>query len=153
MNKYKSNVMAMFRTLDKDCSGALDMEELKAAFSSLGFHTSDKEWRVICKILDADGNGEVEYEELSNAMKHYLRHGERLLTSKILNLNLILKIPVGESNLIPNLVPSSPHLNSNIKRRKNAAPYKGMPVTARPSLRSSHYDKMLEEIQEKKQVS
>jgi len=58
---------AAFDAVDTDGSGAIDEEELKAAFGSgndLGFSLpSDMDIKDLMNEIDADGNGEIELEE------------------------------------------------------------------------------------------
>ena len=58
---------AAFKMFDKDGSGAISAEEIKAA---LGF-SADKSGllETIVKEVDEDGNGEISFEEFASMMR------------------------------------------------------------------------------------
>jgi hypothetical protein len=52
-----------FKKFDKDGSGFLDLEELRALIDSLGAKFTDKEMSDALKELDSDGSGQIEESE------------------------------------------------------------------------------------------
>lgn len=52
-----------FKKFDKDGSGYLDLEELRALIDSLGAKFTDKEMADALKELDSDGSGQIEESE------------------------------------------------------------------------------------------
>jgi len=58
----------MFSHYDKDKSGSIDANELKALLAELGRQTSDELMVTLMKELDKDGNGLVEFPEFLHGM-------------------------------------------------------------------------------------
>jgi len=56
----------MFRTYDKDNSGALSINELAGLLSELGVAVKDHEIVGMMKVLDTSKNGVVEFDEFEN---------------------------------------------------------------------------------------
>ena len=60
-------IKAIFRRIDKDVSGELDMGELRNAINALGkangFEMSAEKTRSVMKYLDRDGDGSINFEE------------------------------------------------------------------------------------------
>ena len=54
---------AVFRDFDKDGSGKIDAQELKAVFAEMGKTYSDAEMERMIQIADKDASGTLEYEE------------------------------------------------------------------------------------------
>lgn len=78
LNIKKDTYKAMrdvFRTLDEDESGSLEVSELETAFRSMSVECSDKDMENLIKQMDADGNGSVDFfefcEMVSEKMKVY----------------------------------------------------------------------------------
>lgn len=46
----------VFRTMDEDGSGSLEVSELETAMKSMGVDCSEKEMENLIKQMDADGN-------------------------------------------------------------------------------------------------
>lgn len=66
---FHSNVVSEFRNFDKDCSGALSVDELRKAFSKLGMPLPASTWEKVIRTIDDNSTLELEYEELLAAMK------------------------------------------------------------------------------------
>ncbi len=58
---------AAFSLFDKDGSGAISSEEVKEILCS-GQRIDDKVWDEVIREVDADGNGEIDFEEFSTMM-------------------------------------------------------------------------------------
>jgi len=58
-----------FDAFDTDKGGSVDKGEIKAIMNQLGQHPSDEELAVIMKDYDADGSGDIDFEEFC-AMMH-----------------------------------------------------------------------------------
>ena len=56
--EQKANLRMCFRMMDADGSGAIDAEELDAAFRLLGLSVSRKEVEAMLAEVDRDGSGE-----------------------------------------------------------------------------------------------
>jgi len=63
------SVHSAFKAIDKDGSGALDVDELEAALSLLGLKLSRAEVMIVLAGLDEDGNGEIDATEFKKGMK------------------------------------------------------------------------------------
>ncbi|GMR32714.1 hypothetical protein PMAYCL1PPCAC_02909, partial [Pristionchus mayeri] len=59
----------LFSMFDTDGSGAIGNEELKQAMISIGMDSNEEEIDKIIKEVDADGNGEIDFEEFCACMK------------------------------------------------------------------------------------
>lgn len=57
--EQKANLRTCFRMMDADGSGAIDAEELGAAFKLLGLSVSRKEVEAMLAEVDRDGSGEA----------------------------------------------------------------------------------------------
>ncbi|KAK0407528.1 hypothetical protein QR680_019243 [Steinernema hermaphroditum] len=64
-----SEFRALFSMLDTDGSGALGNDELKQAVQRLGLQIRSEEIDDLIKEVDADGNGEIDFEEFCICMK------------------------------------------------------------------------------------
>ncbi|CAH1788765.1 unnamed protein product [Owenia fusiformis] len=53
----------VFNMFDLDGSGSISSGELKVALEEMGFVPSDEEVQVLLRQIDADGSGQVEWEE------------------------------------------------------------------------------------------
>lgn len=54
--------------LTPPCAGTIDLKELKAAMKALGFDVSKDEIKKMLASVDADGSGEIEFEEFLQMM-------------------------------------------------------------------------------------
>ena len=59
----KQGFWKVFQEFDKDGSGAVDNDEMKAMVESLGMIVSDKELAAMVKDADEDSSGEIEFPE------------------------------------------------------------------------------------------
>ncbi|KHJ97775.1 EF hand [Oesophagostomum dentatum] len=59
----------LFNMFDTDGSGAIGNDELKQAMLSIGIHANEAEIDNVIKEVDADGNGEIDFEEFCACMK------------------------------------------------------------------------------------
>ncbi|CAJ0935207.1 unnamed protein product, partial [Mesorhabditis belari] len=59
----------LFAMFDTDGSGAIGNQELKQAMISIGISANETEIDNIIKEVDADGNGEIDFEEFCACMK------------------------------------------------------------------------------------
>ncbi|TKR83209.1 hypothetical protein L596_016834 [Steinernema carpocapsae] len=59
----------LFSMLDTDGSGAIGNDELKQAVQQLGLHIRDAEIDDLIREVDADGNGEIDFDEFCICMK------------------------------------------------------------------------------------
>ena len=62
---------AAFTLFDKDGSGAISSEEVKEILCS-GQKIDDAVWDEVIKEVDADGNGEIDFEEFAAMMQKLL---------------------------------------------------------------------------------
>jgi len=62
-NHKEANMRSVFRSFDKDGSGSIDHNELKAAMKEAGSNLSDADVDRIIKMVDKDGSGTLNYEE------------------------------------------------------------------------------------------
>jgi hypothetical protein len=75
-------VRDIFRSLDNDGNGEIDVQEMRLGMTVLGVQLSDEEVIGIVDWLDADGNGLVSYEELDKEMVRRLTARRRLRRKK-----------------------------------------------------------------------
>ena len=61
--RRKQGFWKVFQEFDKDGSGAVDNDEMKAMVESLGMIVSDKELAAMVKDADEDSSGEIEFPE------------------------------------------------------------------------------------------
>ena len=67
----KKRLMRKFKKLDLDNSGALDQAEVAALIESLGMSLNKKQLKVAMEAMDADGSGEIDFEEFSGWWMQY----------------------------------------------------------------------------------
>jgi len=83
MNARKYRSMDFFRTMDRDCSGSVSVDEFRFGLKKIGLRPTKQEFDTIMKHLDQDGGGDVTHLEFDKAAKHVVkkaklenRHGE-----------------------------------------------------------------------------
>lgn len=67
-DEQKQQLKECFELMDQDGSGAIDAEELGAAFKLLGIRMKKAELEELLSEVDHDGSGEVEYPEFLEIM-------------------------------------------------------------------------------------
>lgn len=67
-SEQKQQLKECFELMDQDGSGAIDADELGAAFKLLGIHMKKAELGELLNEVDHDGSGEVEYLEFLEIM-------------------------------------------------------------------------------------
>mmetsp|Transcript_10528 Transcript_10528/g.21715 ORF Transcript_10528/g.21715 Transcript_10528/m.21715 type:complete len:294 (+) Transcript_10528:38-919(+) len=60
-----------FEDLDKDGSGALDIEEVHELFHDLGLPITQKTLEEVIKTIDANSDGQITFEEFEQAFRHH----------------------------------------------------------------------------------
>ncbi len=65
-NFYVQQLNRVFKQLDDDGSGEIDLLELKTAFDRLGFNVSIQEVNALMKQVDKDKNESVDFKEFCN---------------------------------------------------------------------------------------
>jgi centrin-2 len=66
----RSKLKKVFKELDKDCSGALDTDELYEPLLALGLVESRDQVRDLIKKVSTDHSGIIEFEEFLNVLKN-----------------------------------------------------------------------------------
>ena len=68
-----------FKMFDKDGGGSISVEELGQALRALGQDASEEELSRILAVVDADGSGQIEFEEFLQLInKELAKHTENL---------------------------------------------------------------------------
>ena len=57
-----------FNYFDKDCSGTIDVNELKQAMQELGFEAKNQTVYRMIQDLDKDGSGQIDFDEFLDMM-------------------------------------------------------------------------------------
>ncbi|KAK4934363.1 Calmodulin [Elasticomyces elasticus] len=65
---FAEETKAAFAVFDKDGSGTISAEELKAVMKSLGENLTDEEIDEMITQADKDGNGTIDYEEFAELL-------------------------------------------------------------------------------------
>ena len=63
------NIRPVFRRFDVDKSGSLNYEEFRKGLLFMGLPLNDSEFALLCKEVDNDGSGEIDYGEFVEDMK------------------------------------------------------------------------------------
>lgn len=63
MGARQAELRECFALIDEDGSGAIDVDEMRTAFSFLGVAMSQKEVEEMFAEVDEDGSGEIEFDE------------------------------------------------------------------------------------------
>ena len=66
--KKVTDVGTLFAAIDKDGKGSIDKAELEDGLKRMGMGLSDKQLQVVMKVVDADGNESVNFEEFVTAI-------------------------------------------------------------------------------------
>jgi calmodulin len=64
----------IFDSLDEDGGGTLDVAELRNAFTQMGIELTDAEFDEVILEADADGNGELDFEEFKTVLDNRIKH-------------------------------------------------------------------------------
>ena len=64
------NLAIVFKIFDEDCSGTITKDEIKMVFHSINQNITDKVAKEIMDEVDANGDGELSFEEFSYLMKN-----------------------------------------------------------------------------------
>ena len=67
-NKYLQDLKEVFRTIDKDNNGFINLKELETAMRAFGFELSDLEIIELMKEYDKDGNDNLDLMEFIDLM-------------------------------------------------------------------------------------
>ena len=67
-NKYLQDLKEVFRTIDKDNNGFINLKELETAMRAFGFELTDIEIIEIMKEYDKDGNDNLDLVEFIDLM-------------------------------------------------------------------------------------
>ena len=59
----ESELLEVFKGMDKDGSGHLSPDEIKAGFANLDINISDSELSEVINDADKDGDGKISYKE------------------------------------------------------------------------------------------
>ncbi|XP_031558060.1 programmed cell death protein 6-like, partial [Actinia tenebrosa] len=103
--KYIMDWERTFRSYDKDCSGTIDKDELRVAFTSFGHNFSEEMLDMFVTKFDRSGQGAIRFDDfiqccvvlqiLTNAFKYHDQSMRGVITLRyeefirmILNLNL-----------------------------------------------------------------
>lgn len=65
-------IREMFQMFDADGGGSIDIEELTAAFVSLGISDTKEEIDELVQQIDADGSGEIEFAEFKEVILYLI---------------------------------------------------------------------------------
>ena len=77
MDSKKIKTIQLFHEIDEDESGMIDADELRQGlFDLAGVELTDEEFERCMKTVDRDNSGEVDYRELSRAIKYGNRSAE-----------------------------------------------------------------------------
>ena len=70
LRENSSNILALFRAMDRDHNGCITREELMVTLPLIGLNGDNKEaFDAVFDEIDVDKNGKIEYEELLMALK------------------------------------------------------------------------------------
>jgi Ca2+-binding EF-hand superfamily protein len=69
-----SHLFAIALSTDSDKSGSISTEELGEMFKTLGYETSVEELTQLIRLVDADGNGALDFDEFVSLMDLFLQH-------------------------------------------------------------------------------
>jgi len=67
---FSANAMDMFKRIDTDGEGILSFDEFKAGLFDLGAPVNKVEAHLLCKLLDEDDSGEIDYTDLEKGLQY-----------------------------------------------------------------------------------
>ena len=76
LGKNSVKLIDMFREWDTDGNGTVDKDEFFTAVTALGYEAPRKAVNKLFKNLDKDGGGEIEFFELTEALRPYIQAAE-----------------------------------------------------------------------------
>ena len=70
LNKGRMRVQYMFTKMDKDNSGSLDIDEIRAGLKEVvGIELSEKELTDVMQYIDEDNDGSITFKELDQGLR------------------------------------------------------------------------------------
>ena len=75
-----TNVRKVFRQLDRDGNGQLDMNELRIGLRHLGFDLNDEQFAQIVRLVDVDGDGQITLQEFQSRITNTMEQGNYTFT-------------------------------------------------------------------------
>ncbi|GLI59022.1 hypothetical protein VaNZ11_000848, partial [Volvox africanus] len=72
-NVTEQEMLALFKHIDADGSGAITVTELQVAMEMMGVHKSLEDVAEMMDGVDADGSGEMEFNEFKNVLRRAIR--------------------------------------------------------------------------------
>jgi hypothetical protein len=81
----------LFRKIDESGDGVVSPEEFLAGLEKFGFSTSSNEFEALMKVLDRDGDGEVDFREFDKAIKKAVKQESAEAKQKRLAADLALE--------------------------------------------------------------
>ncbi|GIL97791.1 hypothetical protein Vretimale_3334, partial [Volvox reticuliferus] len=72
-NVTEQEMLALFKHIDADGSGAITVSELQVAMEMMGVHKSQEDVAEMMDGVDADGSGEMEFNEFKNVLRQAIR--------------------------------------------------------------------------------
>ena len=70
---HNIKVIELFHEWDEDKSGTLDKSELRRAVKALGFYAEPEDCDAIFDLIDASGDGHIDFDELKRALNQFLK--------------------------------------------------------------------------------
>lgn len=81
----------LFRQIDESGDGVVSPEEFRTGLESFGFSPSKNEFHELMKVLDRDGDGEVDFREFDKAIKRAVKQESASARTKRLAADLALE--------------------------------------------------------------
>ncbi|XP_045165570.2 neo-calmodulin-like isoform X1 [Mercenaria mercenaria] len=72
-SEYRFEFREIFKLFDKDGDGAISTKELATVMRSLGQNPTEQEIRQMVKMVDADNDGEVDFDEFMKLIARKLQ--------------------------------------------------------------------------------
>mmetsp|Transcript_3503 Transcript_3503/g.12201 ORF Transcript_3503/g.12201 Transcript_3503/m.12201 type:complete len:1039 (-) Transcript_3503:1573-4689(-) len=73
----REKLAEIFKSIDKDESGAISVEELRVAIGELGVEATSKQVEGMLKVADQDASKEISLEEFSSLVNSLLKSGDK----------------------------------------------------------------------------